>query len=298
MADETLRIRKETLGSYGMRYHELALQLWLYSTFFVKSGYPIPVVFATPMDAFGSFNKLFASDSNPFRYLFDLKDEDGKPIYEPHPSNFRYPLISVLRRTWRMRASQSYGLHQFRHMNWPTVSSDVGRCDLANVSVGFRPMGWDYRFQIDHYAMRPDTQAYFVEKLMRIFAVGGGTAQAWLPVHYPAWGLQAIRAYIDGDTIENSSKEEPEDQKHVEFQTTVSLVLEGYSVDQDIQIVPALWNLILRKSTESTSPSELMAAFDEQRNIDLRLHDNNPVMNDRSNIPSDEECQRELIQQQ
>src|SRR5208337_1620445 len=225
MADDTLSVIKGTLGSLGMRYHELALQRWFYSTFFVRSGYPIPVVFSTPMDAFGNFNQLWKHDRSPFNYLFDLKDENGTPLYEPYPSTLRYPLISVFRRGWKYRPEQSYGIHQFRHMNWPTVTPDVDRCDLANVTVSYRPNAWDYRFQIDHFAMRPDTQAYFIERLMRSFVVGGGTPQTWMQIHFPVLGMQKIRMYIDGE-IENSTKEEPEDQTNMEFRTTFTLVVE------------------------------------------------------------------------
>lgn len=293
MADDTLSIRANTVGATGMRYHELALQRWLYGTFFVRAGYPIPVVFTSPMDAFGNFTTLWKSDKNPFKYLLDLKDENGTPLYEPYPSNVRYPLISVFRRNWRYRPEQSYGYHQFRHMNWPTVSDDPLRGDLANVSVSLRPNAWDYRFQIDHYCMRTDSQAYFTERLMRAFGTGGGTSQSWITVHYPALGLQRVRMYIDGN-IDNDTPEEPEEQKHVEFRTTFNLVIEGYSIDQDVQIVPALWTLILRNKRESASPNEIQSAFDQQTAIDLRIGDNNSVLNSRDNVPSDEPTQQAL----
>jgi hypothetical protein len=275
-----------------MRYHELALQRWLYSNFFVREGFPIPVVFSTPMDAFGNFDKLWKSNANPFKYLFDLKDEQGKPLYEPYPANLRYPLISIFRRGWRYRPEQNYSIHQWRKMNWPTVSNPVGRCQLANVAVSYRPMAWDYRWQIDHYAMRPDTQAYFVEKLMRSMWITGGTPQCWVLIHYPGIGLHRIRMFIEGD-IENTTLEEPEDQKHVEFRTTFTLCLEGYSIDQDIQFLPALWTLIIRGQEQSANPDELGEALDQQTE-DLRLRDDNATMLARQNVPPDEECQQNL----
>ncbi len=296
MADDTLSVRKGTLGSTEMRFHELALQYWFYSTFHVQAGYSVPVVFGAPMDAFGNFNKLFKKDANsPFAYLFSLKDSKGTPLYEPTPSNVRYPIISVYRRGWKMRVDQSYGLHQFRHMNWPTVSPTVGRCDLGYVTTSFRPMGYDFRFQVDHFCMRPDTQAFFTQQLMRALATGGGSLQTWIPIYFPVLGWQKIRLYLDGE-IENSTKEEPEEQKHVEFRTTFTLVLEGYSIDQDIQFVPALWKLILRGSDESVAPGELAYAFDQQIELDLRLGDANDVLNSRSNVPDDTQCQVELSQ--
>ena len=64
----------------GMRVHELALARWLHQNFQTRPGYPTPVVFATPMDAFAEFDRLFASANNPFAYL--LKDVNGKKIGE------------------------------------------------------------------------------------------------------------------------------------------------------------------------------------------------------------------------
>lgn len=293
MADDTLSVRKGTLGALGMRYHELALQKWFYSNFFVQAGYPIPVVFSTPMDAFGNFLSLWKADKNPFNYLVDLKDANGRPLYEPYPSTLRYPLISVFRRGWKYRAEQSYGVHQFRHMNWPTVSADAGRCDLGNVTVSYRPNAWDYRFQIDHFSMRPDTQASFIEQLMRTFVVGGGTPQTWMQIYFPVLGMQKIRMYIDGE-IENSTKEEPEDQTNMEFRTTFTLAVEGYTIDQEVEFVPALWKLLLRSNGQSANPTELVQAFNDQMVIDLRLGDNNPTLNSRANVPADTDCQKEL----
>jgi hypothetical protein len=284
MADETLTASRNTLGGLGMRYHELALQRWFNGTFLVpNSTYAIPVVLSSPMDAFGNLNQLFAKDG-PFSYLFALKDENGTPLYEPYPSTLRYPLISIFRRGWKYRPEQSYGYHQFRHMNWPTVSPDVVRDDLAYVSVSQRPNAWDYRFQIDHYAMRPDTQAYFVEKLMRSFVTGGGTPQTWMKIHFPVLGIQKIRMYLDGD-IENSTLEEPEVETHVEFRTTCNIVVEGYSIDQDVHFVPALWKLLFRSQNQPASPEDLTKAFDEQITVDLRVSGANPTLDSRPDIP-------------
>jgi hypothetical protein len=276
-----------------MRYHELAFQRWLNSTFYVREGYPIPVVFSSPMDAFGNFDRLWQSDKNPFKYLLDLKDEKGTPLYEPYPSNVRYPLLSVYRQGWRYRPDQNFSIHEWRHLNWPTVSADASRCDLGNVSVSYRPMAWDYRFQLDHYAMRPDTQAYFVEKLMRSFWITGGVPQCWITIHYPAFGYHRIRLYIDGD-IENSTPEETEDQKHTEFHTTVRLVLEGYSVDQNIRVVPALWTLLVRGYEEAVNPDELASAFGDQQAEDLRVRENNVTLQARSNVPASGDCQQNI----
>lgn len=265
-----------------MRYHELALQRWLNSTFYVRVGYPIPIVFATPMDAFGAFDRLWRSDNNPYNYLLALVDANGKPLYEPYPSNVRYPLISVFRRGWKYRAYQNFSIFQWRPINWPTVEREVTLSDLGETSVGHRPMAWDYRWQIDHYAMRPDTQAYFIEALMRCFWRTGGVPQTWIPVHYPAWGRYNVRLYLDGD-IENTTLEEPEERKNVEFRTTFTLIMEGFSVDQDIRIVPALWEMLLR--AQAVNPGELTSALVLQEQEDLRLHNENYAMLRRPHLP-------------
>ena len=98
-----------------MRVHEVALQRWLYDNFFVMAGYPIPVVFSTPMDAFAEFQRLWQGkgEKNPFKFLLDAKDVNGNALYEPYPANIRYPLISVSRTGFVYRTTQSYGIHRF-----------------------------------------------------------------------------------------------------------------------------------------------------------------------------------------
>ena len=74
------RRHSDDLHLTAMRVHEVALQAWCYRHFYVAEGYPVPVVFAWPMDAFGEFNKLWQSqNSNPFAYLLNLKDSEGRP---------------------------------------------------------------------------------------------------------------------------------------------------------------------------------------------------------------------------
>jgi hypothetical protein len=272
-----------------MRIHELALQRWFYSRFFVREGYPIPIVFSTPSDAFSTFDMLWKRDKSPFSYLFNVKDDEGKALYEPYPANIRYPLISAFRRGWRYRPEQNYSIHQFRHINWPTVSKDVNKCELGNVTISQRQMAWDYRWQIDHYAMRPDTQAYFVEAVMRSMWMTGGTPQCWVKVHYPVIGNQLVRMFLDGD-IENSTTEEPEDQKQVEFRTTFTLCMEGYSIDQYVKFVPALWSLVVRSNALSASPDEIETAFGVQESVDLRAYGSNDTLDSRSCVPPSNDC--------
>ena len=276
-----------------MRYHELAIQLWLNQLFFVRSGYSIPVVFSSPMDAFSSFQQLWQQEDNPFAYLLNAKDENGAPLYEPYPSPIRYPIMSVYRKGWKYRIYQNFSIHRWRQINWPTVSdtgsaiygpnqtgTDLFRRDLGNVTTSRFPMAWDYRFQIDHFCNRPDTQAFFVEQLMQEFWRTGSVPQTWIRVNYPGWGQRLVRLYIDGD-IESLTPEEPEDGKMVEFRTSFTVVVEGFDVDLNFQIVPALWTLVYTQN--SIDPATLQDVF--LSSTDLRVRDANPTLLSRANVP-------------
>lgn len=275
-----------------MRYHELALQRWLNSWAIVREGYPVPVVYSSPLDAFGHFQNLWARDRNPFTYLLDLKDEDGKPYYEPHPSPARYPIISVHRRGWQYRTSQNFSIHRWRHLNWPTVS-DAGpvvpgkeqigtgltQRDLGEVTTARRPMAWDYRFQIDHFCNRPDTQAFYIEQFMQQMWRTGGVPQTWITVPYPGYGDMLVRLFLEGG-IENMTPEEVPDGKYTEFRTTLSVVVEGYDVDIRYKVYPAMWYVILGQRT-SVTQDELQVVFTQ----DARENAENPTLDSRTPPP-------------
>ena len=198
-------VRQVTMDVTEGRVHELALQNWFYRNFFVMEGYPVPVVFATPMDAFSVFANLWKAEHNPFKYLLDAKDCEGTPLYEPYPSPVRYPLISVKKLGWTPRINQSYGIHRWRHMGYPTTSTvnavkpgEVGgltQNDLGNVMTSTMPTAWDFRYQIDHFCTRPDTQAIFVHRVMRTMVIAGGAMQTWIRVVYPGW-FEIGRAHV------------------------------------------------------------------------------------------------------
>lgn len=281
-ADQTNTVKSGSLGATSMRYHELALQAWLNRKFFVREGYPVPVVFASPMDAFSKFKDLWSRDNNPFNYLFDLKDDKGTPVYEPHPSVPRYPLLSVMRKGWKYRQQQNHSIHQWRQLNWPTVSDDVAREDLGTVTVSYMPMAWDYRFQIEYYSTRPDTQAFFVENMMRQFWRSGGALQTWMPINYPGIGEHYIRIVLEGDTLEWSTPDEPEADKIAEYRTTVSITVEGYSIDVNFQKLPALWTLIVGDAYATPADLEQITPLATDN---LRINNSNPTMLGRDGIP-------------
>jgi hypothetical protein len=244
--------RKEVVFTLTpQRVHDIALQNWLYGHFFVTEGYPVPVVFATPMDAFSEFGRLWAAgDSNPFKYLLDLKDKEGNALYEPYPANVRYPLISVKRSSFVYRTTQSYGIHNYRRISYPSVSSNLTQSDLGNVTQAGMPTGWDFKYQVEHWCTRPDTQSVFVHNLMRALSHSGGIPQAFICViQPPVYGPQMCRLYMDGN-IENITEDEPADRQVV-YRTSVNLTLEGYSVDIDTKTLPAMWQITMGTSTVS-----------------------------------------------
>lgn len=299
--DKTLDVRPGALESTSMRYHELWLQRWLYSRFYVREGYPVPVVFASPMDAFGHFAQLWADENNPFKYLLELKDENGTPLYEPHPSPIRYPLISVMRKGLVYRSYQNFSQHRWRHVNWPTISDagsevpgkeqigiDLTKCDLGNINVSRMPMAWDFRYQIDHYCLRPDTQAFYLERLMRQFWRSGGVLQSWMDIEYPGWGSQYIRIYIDGE-IDQSAPDDAEFQdKNVEYRTSYTITVEGFDIDLEYQTHPTLWKMIAH-SADPDSLNHLLRPIE----VDLRTKGYNYVLESRPDIPAAGTCQDE-----
>lgn len=266
------------------RIHEIALQAWL-RNFQVAEGYPVPVVFATPMTAFSEYTRLWDSESNPFRYLTQLKDADGKPLY-PYPAPVRLPLINIKPLPFRQRPAQSFSIHRMRRQFYWTVNEDVLQSDLGNVAQSMMPSAWDFRYQLDHFCKRPDTQAQFVSTLMKQFHImTGGGSYTWIPVAYPGWfsGHAYCRLALDGD-IEATQEEDQQDRTYI-FRTTISLNLEGYVPDLDIRTVPALWFLTERLG--SATPEELEGVYPGylSRTEDLREHNENRVFTSLEDLP-------------
>lgn len=278
----------------AMRLHEMAVIAWLNGWALVREGYPVPCVITNPLDAFSQFQNLWGSTNNPFSYLLALKNEDGTPLYQPHPQPIRYPIISVHRKGWKYRQGQTFSIHRWRHANWPTVSdtgpllfgkqqvgTDLVRPQLGEVTTSRRPMGFDFRYQVDHFCNRPDTQAFFIEQLVSQMWRAGSTPQTWIPVAYPVYGTMLVRLYLDGD-IDNMTPEEPEEGKNVEFRTSFSIVVEGYFMDLDFRVYPAFWKLLATDGV-AYSPDALRIVFE----TDGRDGDANPTLDSRSNVPPD-----------
>ena len=269
----------------AMRFHELAVQYWCNKVFQVQDGYPVPVIFAPVMDAYSQFQNLWKDPNNPFAYLLDLKDFNGQPLYEPYPANIRYPLLSVQRKDWSFRSSQNYTLHPARIYGWATDVDVPNKNDLAYVIQRQRPMAWDFKYQIDFLCLRPDTQAYFVECLMGEFwRSGGPEPQTWIEVPYPEWfGTRYIRVRLVGGACQNMTQEAPQANSITEFRTSLAIVVEGYKLDADYDLVPAFWKLKVN-STAPMAPQDLAWIYGGTA-LDLRSLEENQVLDTRSPLP-------------
>ena len=269
----------------AMRFHELAVQYWLNKVFQVQDGYPVPVIYAPVMDAYSQLQNLWKDPNNPFAYLLDLKDSNGQPLYEPYPANIRYPLLSVQRKDWSFRNSQNYTLHPARIYGWATDVENPTQNDLAYVVQRQRPMAWDFKYQIDFLCLRPDTQAYFVECLMGEFwRSGGPEPQTWIEVPYPEWfGTRYIRVRLVGGSATNMTQEAPQANSITEFRTSFTVIVEGYKLDADFDLVPAFWKLKVN-STAPMSPQDLAWIYGGTA-LDLRSLEENQVLNTRSPLP-------------
>lgn len=267
----------------GMRFHELALQRWFNRNFYVAQGYPIPVIYASPMDAWGYFANLWSRDQNPFNYLLDAKDKDGTPLYEPHPSPPRYPLISIERKNTAYRSSQNYSMFKWRRFDWVTTADKPTKKDLGTIRTLEMPMAVNFRFQVDFFSNRPDTMAAFNHRLMRMMRKCGGNPQAWIPVAYPVWGLQANRITLENGSIDYTSPPEPADGKPVEFRSSCVITVEGFLPDIDPVEYPTLWNVVLNVR-EAISPDDLLVLYTQT--YKLRGLNSNPIMEQRDNVPA------------
>lgn len=268
-----------------MRVHALALNRWFQKNFSVSAGYAVPVIFATPMDAFSKFNLLWSSDRNPFAYLNNVNS--------PHvdPANPKFPLISVNFKSMALRRAQNYGSRTLRRIDWRTVSNladGLTKSNLGTVTSARYPQAWDYQYQIDMWAMRPDTQAILIEQLVECFKIGGGDAQTFVPVAYPGYiGLMNVRCYLSGD-IQDTTEKDPNDSA-MRYRTTFNLVLEGWRPDLDLSFVPTLWYAVFGQ--DAVNPQDLSNFYDIHYGMgygeDLRTTLMNPVFNERDNLPPD-----------
>lgn len=269
-----------------MRLHEIALQRWLNRRFMVVEGTPVPVLFTKPMDAFADFQHLWEQHDGSLKYLLEAKDKDGKPLYQPHPQAVRLPMIAVNRTGWTFSSRRTYSPHWNRHVGWPTVSKDVAKLDLGNVYQAEMPTAWDYKFQLDFFASRPDSQAIFIQTLMRAMSrLASAQAQTWIYAIYPGYfGIQPVRLYLADDGIQDMTEDDADSFRL--YRTSVSLVVEGWSPDSNKLVVPAFWSQT--SSSKAVDPSSIESQFVQaiQQSEDLRQRQSNSLFSTVNGLPS------------
>jgi hypothetical protein len=291
--------KTDSLEMTSMRIHELCILRWLNKAFIFKEGYPIPVIFATPRDAHAEFLKLWKLENNPFRYLTEMKDANGKQVFPPYPPTVVYPLISVARLNWNLRLSQSYGHFTDRTAYYPTINGNgtvgsdgiaigngtVTQDDMAWAASVNRPTAWDFRFQIDHYCNQPQTQSIFVNRVMKEFRNNGYT---FLMARYPfPHTRQFVRCYLESG-IENVNNDALPDQNQ-EIRTSFTIVVEGYHMDYETNFSPVMWSVGLGQEKTTVDPSTLSQWFDFNDIYggleDVRVGQANPAIQSRANLP-------------
>jgi hypothetical protein len=276
----------------SVRIHELALQRWLYKAFPLQDGgYPTPVVFATPRDAHAEFSRLFKAGNNPFAYLLQVKDAHGRPIYNPHPSNVFYPLISVKRLDWQYRANQSSSYHRNRRVYYPTADQNASAVRLNDIALAASvqyPSAWDFRFQVEYFCKTPQTQAVFVNRLQRKLWISGGVPQTFIVARYPfPHGPQYLRMYLEGGI--QSVTQEGDNENNQEMRVSFNLCIEGYAVDFRTVFNPVVWQIGLAKEKTPIPPDELDRYFDFNATYagldDIRVDQQNPAIESRKGLP-------------
>lgn len=240
------------------------------------------------MDAYSHYEKLWASqENNPFKYLLQAKDENGAPLYQPHPQQPKYPLLSVMSKGWEFRPQDNYSTHR-RVVGYPTTSSNVIRSDMGETMVAQRPMAWNFTYQIDHHCREKKTVAKFVQSLMKAFWRSQGQLQTWVKINFPDyWGPQYVRLIVPGNRIENLTPEEVPDNEVLVYRVSLPVTLEGYIPDINVKILPNMWKLVLSHS-ESVTPNVSTVLFNTT--YDLREVETNPRLDnaDRKEIPPSE----------
>lgn len=233
-----------TSNESSVRLHDLAIQAWCNRAFVIQSGYPVPVVFGSPMDATANFSELWKRSENPFTYLLDLKDSAGRPLYQPYPANICYPLISIQKRRWTFNPNRNYSTHRFRKLANLSNDSTQANDDRGTWKQRNMPMGIDFHYQVDYFSMRPDSQAVMVGQIFSQFWRQGGGPRTWVPVPYnPEFGSRYVHMELNGD-VQNMTKDEPGNDSHVEYRLTFNLVLQGWMTDAGYEIVPSMMALL------------------------------------------------------
>lgn len=272
-----------TLEFSALRLHWVALSNWLNQHIRLPTGQPVPVINATPMDAFSQFDKLWNAQNSPFAYLRSQETPGTPSVY---PVDQRYPLISVDSRGMRYVPERSYGSRVFRRIFWPVSDSPgtpgVTLSSLAHVAQARMPLAFDYRYRIDMWSMRPDTQAFLVEQFIRAMKASAAQLQAYIHVLYPMYmGRWLVKTVAESD-IEDSTEKSPIDQP-MRYRSTVDIAMQGWRADTRLVITPTLW-AVNTSVDVAVSPEDLAQVY-VLNSYDMRPYQRNPVLALRANLP-------------
>jgi len=258
--------------------HDLALQRWLNATFAVTEGYPVPVVFASPMTAYAEFAQLWAADANPFRYLLDAKDEAGTPLYMPYPAPAVYPIISVSHAGWPFRANQTCSTRDWRPLAWATTDAKPSRQDVGTAIVMQRPSAWDFNYKVVHMCRRPDTQAAFVQRVMDAMTGSASAAQTFIKLVNPMPRLEVMERLVVTGGIEDLTEHDRSGaDTAVIYQTGISLTIEGFSIPCSWTEVPVLWKTLLTATSADAVLLSQLYDFRQSSPGPARLRDAVPL---------------------
>ena len=274
------------LSLTSLRVHALAITRWLNQAFYLAAGVPVPVIWATPMNAFSQFDELWNQNPSPYDYLKSWSANTANPqqgAVFPNPQ--RFPLINLDFKSFTYAPDRSYGGKVFRTLGWQAVDTlqtpGFTLSDLGNVQQARMPLAMDLNYQVDHWCLRPDTQAFFVEQLLETFKVSQATLQRYIPVLYPSYfGTWLVKMRLD-PTISDGTEKDPVDNV-VKYRTTFNLTLEGWRADQKIRVTPALWSISLNLNAVEPNQIEELYALN---GLDLRAYQQNPVLALRTNLP-------------
>lgn len=235
------------------------------------------------MDAFSQFNLLWSQANSPFDYLKAMGQTPGAA--EVYPVNQRFPLISVDFKSAVYSTSRSYSGHVYRRLGWPTPEPanqpGMTRSQLGWVNQARMPLAFDYRYQLDHWALRPDTQGFFIRQLFKAVKASGAELQTYLRVLYPAYyGNALVKLKVDAD-INDTTEKDPVDNT-IKYRTTINLTLEGWAIDQTIRVTPTFWSI--NNLALAFDPNELDQLYLMQT-TDLRPYAQNPVLGLRAGLP-------------
>jgi len=264
----------------GVRLHGYALRRWFYRNFLLREGFPVPVVYAIPMDAFAEFRRLYTT-TNTFDYL---KSTNAQTL-NVWPQNTVTPLISFVFRGDHYRPDLTASTRVNRTYAWLSAGSNTTMSSLGEVQQVRYSQGADFNFQVDFWCQKPETQAIFYEQLSQAFRVSSaGTRQTWVTVPYPVThGTQVVRLIQTSDGQDLTEYMQAPEGAIVMYHTSFTVSIEGYYPDRTSFIVPTLWYMTL--SLDNPGPTDLDTLYLINNYLLPSGQISNPTLALRTNLP-------------